>query len=233
VDPARAAAAAAVAADGLLTYSLGVSFFAPLTDAVAAPDAWIMLVVGYFAGSIPFGLILALLVGKTDVRAAGSGNIGATNVARVVGRKLGILTLFLDALKGAVPVLLVLQVFALPEEHRYLVAACTGLCAFLGHCFPVWLKLRGGKGVATGAGVLFALTPIVAGVGLACFAVTFAVARRVSIGSLVGAGGVLVAMPLLGPRDFSLYVVLTMLVVLVLRHKSNIQRILRKEELKV
>lgn len=109
---------------------------------LSTPGAWALLGAGYLAGSIPFGLILALLVGKKDVRQAGSGNIGATNVPRVVGKKLGIVTLVLDAAKGAIPVVVVGQVVfaAAPPTERLFAEGAVGLCALLGHCFPVWLR---------------------------------------------------------------------------------------------
>src|SRR5882762_6536216 len=100
---------------------------------------------GYFCGSIPFGLLLGELFGAKDVRKTGSGNIGATNVARSVGLSAGIMTLLLDAAKGAAPVWLARHYF--PEQASFQILA--GLGALAGHCFPVWLKFRGGKGVAT------------------------------------------------------------------------------------
>lgn len=107
------------------------------------------LVGGYLSGSVPFGLILSRLAGLGDIRQAGSGNIGATNVLRVGGKKLAIATLLLDALKGAIPVLVARQI-----HMDYAVIAA--LAAFCGHLFPVWLKFRGGKGVATALGISFA-----------------------------------------------------------------------------
>ena len=115
----------------------------------------IALAIGYVLGSIPFGLILTKLAGKGDVRDAGSGNIGATNVVRVGGKKLGALTLLLDALKGAAAVWLVRTI--MPGEYGAGTVAAAG--AMIGHLYPVWLKFRGGKGVATLFGVLVALIP--------------------------------------------------------------------------
>src|SRR5260221_2600426 len=109
----------------------------------------------YLCGSIPFGLLLGKLFGGMDVRKAGSGNIGATNVARSAGPVAGILTLLLDALKGAAPVWLARHF--LPDHAALQVLA--GLGALTGHCFPAWLKFRGGKGVGAGAGVFMVLCP--------------------------------------------------------------------------
>src|SRR5467141_827604 len=110
----------------------------------------------YLLGSIPFGLLLTKLFGGGDVRKAGSGNIGATNVARVAGPLPGILTLLLDAAKGAAAVWLAAR-FSNESATWMMFAA---LAALIGHCFPVWLKFRGGKGVATAAGVFLMLSPL-------------------------------------------------------------------------
>lgn len=202
---------------------------------LGTPTAWALLGAGYLLGSIPFGLILALVFGKKDVRQAGSGNIGATNVARVVGKKLGIVTLVLDAAKGAVPVVLAGQVFfaASPATERLFAEGAVGLCALLGHCFPVWLKLRGGKGVATGLGVLLAHRPEIAAVGLVVFGVAFGVFRLVSVGSLAAAVGVIVALAIVGPHDLSLAPLALCVLVIVARHHGNLRRLWARAELKV
>jgi glycerol-3-phosphate acyltransferase PlsY len=190
---------------------------------------------GFLSGSIPFGLILALLVGKTDVRKRGSGNIGATNVARVVGRKLGLVTLLLDAFKGALPALAVahwpppgLTGVALP-----LLGGLVGLSALLGHCYTPWLRFKGGKGVATGLGVLLALHPEVAAYGLGAFAVAFVASRVVSVSSLSAAVVVVVALFVIGPVDIRLAPMIACLTVIVARHRDNIRRLRRREELSV
>ena len=108
---------------------------------------WSLLVLGYLCGSVPFGLLLTKAAGLGDIRSIGSGNIGATNVLRTGNKKLAAATLVLDGVKGAVPVLI-----AAPLGST--VMLCTGLAALLGHLFPVWLRFKGGKGVATGLGVL-------------------------------------------------------------------------------
>lgn len=204
-----------------------------MTEALALPYAPWLLGGAYLLGSIPFGYVIARLFAKEDVRKKGSGNIGATNVARVVGRKLGVLTLVLDALKGAAPVLLVAELAGDRTAASSLLEASVGLCAFLGHCFPVWLGFRGGKGVATGAGVLFAHLPFVSLIGLGVFALVFAFARVVSLSSLVAGLGVLVAVLVLRPFDAALVPLGVMFLVMVLKHTSNIRRLLAREELKV
>lgn len=204
-----------------------------LIAALRVPGAPAWLVVSYLLGSIPFGLLIALGLGKTDVRTKGSGNIGATNVARVVGKKLGAFTLLLDGLKGAAPVLLVGQVLDMPAESAALLASMSGLMALVGHCFPVWLRFRGGKGVATGAGFFVAHLPLEAGIGLAAFALVYAVSRTVSLASLLAGLVAIITLAVRGPHDISLVPVAVMFVIMVLRHTSNIKRLLRKEELKV
>ncbi len=196
--------------------------------------AVVAVVVGFVAGSIPFGLVLALAFGRTDIRTAGSGNIGATNVARVVGKKLGVLTLVLDALKGALPIVgaAELVVTSTPEAGA-LLGGLVGLAALLGHCFTPWLRFRGGKGVATGLGMLVALHPEVAAYGLLAFAVAFVASRVVSVSSLTAAVVVVAALVWRGPVNVTLAPMLLALLVIVVRHKENIDRLRRREELKV
>ena len=185
---------------------------------------------------MPFGLLLALLVGRTDVRTAGSGNIGATNVARVVGKKLGMLTLVLDALKGAVPIVASATLTATSTSSptvTALLGGLVGLAALLGHCFTPWLRFRGGKGVATGLGMLVALHPEVAAYGVMAFAVAFLASRVVSLSSLTAAVVVVFALFWRGPVDISLAPMLIALVVIVGRHKENIDRLRQRRELKL
>ena len=144
---------------------------------------------GYLLGSIPFGLLLAKLFGGTDVRQHGSGNIGATNVSRVVGPVAGILTLLLDAAKGAAAVFLAGRF----TGHAAAPLIFAGIGALLGHCFPVWLKFKGGKGVATALGVYIALCPLAALAAFILFLLVVIFWRYVSLGSLSAAA----AMPLL------------------------------------
>jgi acyl phosphate:glycerol-3-phosphate acyltransferase len=188
---------------------------------------------GFLSGSVPFGLILALVVGKTDVRTHGSGNIGATNVARVVGRKLGIVTLILDALKGALPALAVASwpPTGIVSIQEALLGGLVGLAALLGHCFTPWLRFKGGKGVATGLGVLLALHPEVAAYGLGAFAVAFLASRVVSVSSLSAAVVVVAALFVIGPVDVRLAPMIACLVVIIARHGDNIRRLRRREEL--
>ena len=146
-------------------------------------------VAAYLLGSVPFGLLLAKLFGGGDVRKAGSGNIGATNVSRVAGPLAGILTLILDTAKGTVAVWL---------AGRIANGSVTGMmigavAVLLGHCFPVWLKFKGGKGVATALGVFLALSPLAAASALLLFFLCVLIWRFVSLGSITAAAAMAIA----------------------------------------
>lgn len=180
----------------------------------------ILLVTAYLLGSIPTGLLLGKAYG-IDVRNEGSGNIGATNLYRTVGRKVGIITLIGDCLKGVIPVAVV-KCSSMPGEY----AAWVGLAAFCGHVFSIFLKFKGGKGVATALGVFLALAPLAVGIAVAVFAVLMAVWRYVSLGSIVAAVTMPVAVALLnGSRDLIVVTVLIALIV-VIKHHTNIKRLL-------
>jgi len=188
-----------------------------------------LLVLGYLSGSIPFGLIVVRLTRGVDVRERGSGNIGATNVARVAGKGLGALVLVLDALKGALPVLLAQRVAGAPE-----LPAGVGLAAFAGHVAPPWLGFRGGKGVATALGVVAVLAPRAALAGALTYAVVLAVLRISSVGSLL-AGIVAVAVAWLVPGTPALAAALTSVLfgAMLWTHRGNIGRLLRRGEPRV
>jgi glycerol-3-phosphate acyltransferase PlsY len=185
-----------------------------------------LLLLGYLAGSLPFGVWVTRWARGVDVREQGSGNIGATNVARVAGKKLGILVLVLDAAKGALPVVLALRM--LPENPRAHVAV--GIAAFLGHCFPVWLKFRGGKGVATAAGVLLVLVPLAALAGFAVYGLILATTRVSSLGSL-SAGVVAVTTAIFTARAPEYAVLSGLLFAFMLwTHRGNIRRLVGRTE---
>ena len=183
--------------------------------------ALVLVALGYLAGSIPFGVLITRWKLGVDVRSQGSGNIGATNVARVGGKKLGVLVLALDALKGAGPAWA--AVFLLPGERW--AHAAVALAAFLGHVFPPWLKFKGGKGVATALGVLLVLEPFAALGGFAVYAVLFAIWRVSSVGSLA-AGLVATAGAWLGrsPREYATLTTV-LLAMMLYTHRGNIRRI--------
>jgi glycerol-3-phosphate acyltransferase PlsY len=180
---------------------------------------------GYFVGSIPFGLLLAKAAGKGDIRQIGSGNIGATNVLRTGSKGLAAAVLLLDAGKGFVAVLMASRWF--PDA-----VSVAALAAVIGHCFPLWLKFKGGKGVATNAGVSFGLGwPI----GLAYAAVWLVMLALTRISSLAGMSAVAAAAAAAAVLGYERFVpVLAAIAVLVIwLHRANIARLLRGEEPKV
>ncbi|KIH77533.1 acyl-phosphate glycerol-3-phosphate acyltransferase [Geoalkalibacter ferrihydriticus] len=186
----------------------------------------LMLAAAYFIGAIPCGLVLTRLAGLGDIRNVGSGNIGATNVYRVGGRRLGVATLILDAFKGLLPVLLAVQVFPESLWQVSLVAAA----AFLGHCYPVYIGFKGGKGVATGLGIYLVLSPVSVLVALGVFAGVLWKWGYVSLASICAAG----AIPLLVvvfERSLPLFLV-TLLIsgIVIFRHRANIERLLSGSE---
>ena len=190
-----------------------------------------LLLGAYLLGSIPFGLLFARLFGGTDVRQAGSGNIGATNVARVAGPLPGILTLVFDAAKGAAAVWLAGRFV----EHSAGTMMFAGVAALLGHCFPVWLRFKGGKGVATGIGVFAALCPPAALAALLLFVLVVASLRFVSVGSITAAA----AMPLFvyflwAPHHAPPLVVsfgtLFAAALIIYKHSANLQRLVEGTE---
>jgi glycerol-3-phosphate acyltransferase PlsY len=192
-----------------------------------------MLSLSYLAGSIPFGLVIARAVTGKDVRAVGSGNIGATNVARAAGRSAAIATLVLDALKGLFPVLLALRIAdAAPPTAApglALLGASCAVAAVLGHCYPVWLRFRGGKGVATGLGVALGLSPAAAVAGGLTWLVLYKGFKVSSVGSLGGVTVALLVAAVWAPRSAVLGLAAIALVIL-LRHEGNLRRLLRREE---
>jgi acyl phosphate:glycerol-3-phosphate acyltransferase len=183
-----------------------------------------MVGLAYLLGSIPTGFIVGSWAG-VDVRKSGSGNVGATNVARVVGKRQGIYTLAADMAKGFLPVFIALQL-GLSTSSVALVA----IAAFLGHLFPVFLKFRGGKGVATALGVFLALAPWASLVLVLLFAVAIWVSRIVSLSSMITA----VAAPaIFWCLSYSAAFIETsafLAVMIVVRHRSNIQRLLAGTE---
>jgi glycerol-3-phosphate acyltransferase PlsY len=185
---------------------------------------WLWAVVAYVCGSIPFGLLIAKAATGSDVRAAGSGNIGATNVARVAGKPAAIATLVLDALTGLVPVLIAARA---PEAPPLLASTCA-LAAVIGHCFPVWLGFRGGKGVATGLGVALALAPLAAAAGAVTWLVLYKLFRISSVGSLAGAAVALAVAAVTADR-YAVYGLVGVALIIVLRHRGNIRRLLARQ----
>ena len=186
----------------------------------------IVIVASYLVGSIPTGLLLGKAYG-IDVRTEGSGNIGATNLYRTVGRKVGIITLIGDCLKGLLPVLIV-KFSSLPPEF----AAWVGLAAFCGHVFSVFLKFKGGKGVATALGVFLALAPVAVALVIALFACLMLLWRYVSLGSIAAAAAMPLAVYFLGGSGTVTAVTTVIAAVVIIRHIENIKRLLAGTESK-
>jgi len=184
----------------------------------------VMLVAAYLLGSIPTGLLLGKIQG-IDVRKEGSGNIGATNLYRTVGRSIGAMTLLGDCLKGAIPVLLVRH-YALPVEF----AAWVGLAAFCGHVFSLFLMFKGGKGVATALGVFLVLSPPAVAFALAVFVGLMLVWRYVSLGSIMAAAVMPLAVAFLEDNRTILLVTLIISAVVIIKHHGNIKRLLTGTE---
>jgi acyl phosphate:glycerol-3-phosphate acyltransferase len=184
---------------------------------------------GYLAGSIPFGVLVTRWKTGKDVRDHGSGNIGATNVARVGGKALGAFVLFLDAAKAAVPVFLAKHY--LPESPW--VHCAVGAAAFVGHVYPVWLRFQGGKGVATALGSLAVLLPYSAVGGFAVWATVLAIFRVSSVGSLLGAlVAVALGFVLPGPREYP-WLAVALTAAMLWTHRGNLQRLVKGQENKV
>lgn len=185
----------------------------------------IALLFGYVLGSIPFGLILTRLAGLGDVRSIGSGNIGATNVLRTGNKKLAAATLLSDMAKGLIAVLIAKQ-FGLEA------GILAGIGAFLGHCFPIWLKFKGGKGVATFVGVMAGLLWQAALVFVVIWLLTAALSRYSSLAALIATLGASIASFWLGNiQIFGTLILLTILTWLF--HRENISRLLSGQESKI
>lgn len=193
----------------------------------------VMLLAAYLVGSIPFGLLLGFSVGK-DIRLEGSKNIGATNVFRVCGKKLGIAAFILDFLKGLAAVLWIWRLGGAwpPVPYAPLLA---GVAAVLGHTFPVWLRFKGGKGVATSAGLVAGLMWQPFLIAFAVFVATVFLSRYISLGSMLASVALVVAALFLLPEPFGanlplLAVAFLLAVLIVVRHRANISRILAGTE---
>lgn len=188
-------------------------------------------IVAYLLGSIPFGLLLTRAFGRGDVRKVGSGNIGATNVARAAGLLAGVLTLVLDVAKGVGAVLLAKTLSN--GSATWMMIAAFGV--LLGHCFPVWLKFKGGKGVATAAGIFLILSPLACLAAVILFILVVIFWRYVSLGSVSAAA----AMPLLiyflwapghAPSPAVIFGVVAVALLVIYKHRGNMQRLLEGAE---
>lgn len=198
-----------------------------------ATFSYILVVLGaYLLGSIPFGYLTARAK-NIDIRSVGSGNIGATNAMRVLGKPAGIFVLFMDALKGFIAVSLCAALTRqfIPDANVETFSIIAGIAVVLGHNYTCWLKFKGGKGIATTAGVYLALAPWALLVALVVFIVAVALTRYVSIGSVTSAIALPATVWVMTPNNIFLGIVTTALGALAIyKHKSNIQRLMKGTE---
>lgn len=196
---------------------------------------YLFIIIAYLMGSIPTGLVLAKVTGGGDIRKSGSGNIGATNVTRLLGRRLGAFTLVGDVLKAVIPML---------AAHLFLIKSGTGLsgreldsvvtlcggAAFLGHLFPIYLNFKGGKGVATALGVFIVLEPLAVLISLFLFIAVVYFSGFVSVGSLLVSALLTTWIWLLGGSPYHVFLALFVCVLIWIKHADNIKRLLAGTE---
>ena len=187
-------------------------------------DIFLIGIISYLMGSIPFGFILTKIFLKKDIREIGSGNIGATNALRTGNKAIGYSTLVLDILKAVIPIVYV-KIFY--QDFLYV----TSLCTFLGHVFPVWLKFKGGKGVATYLGILFAINFYFGIIFIISWFITFLISKFSSLSSLVGAASIPIYLLILTQFDQVIFFII-MFVLIFFTHRENIKRLKNKEETK-
>lgn len=187
---------------------------------------YVFIVLGYLVGAIPFGLVVGRLAG-VDVRVSGSGNIGATNVNRLLGKKMGTITLLADAGKAVLPMLA--AHWFLGDGADFFVYA-TGGAAFLGHLYPIYLKFKGGKGVATALGIFIYIQPLAVLVCVLLFIGVVRVTGYVSLGSLLASALMPVLVGWLGGMTPAFYLALFVAALIWLKHHENIRRLLNHEE---
>ena len=182
------------------------------------------ITISYLMGSIPFGLILTKIFLDKDIRDIGSGNIGATNVLRTGNKIIGYLTLSLDVLKAVIPILYI------KLNHPELVYVAS-LSVFIGHVFPLWLKFKGGKGVATYVGIIFSINYILGFVFVASWLIIFFILRYSSLGSML-ATFIIPVFNFLNPSFENEYFFIIMFILILFTHRENVKRLINKEESK-
>lgn len=188
-----------------------------------------MYLLGAFTlGALPFGKLIARIAAGLDITRHGSGNIGATNVARTIGVKWGLLTLVLDALKGFLPVFLFSYLFS----GAPLGPSLGGLCALLGHQFSPFLKFRGGKGVAAALGMYLAVAPVPCLLAMALFVVVVYFSNFVSLGSMISAGAIPLLLLMGGKSAGVVLIACAMAILVCLKHRDNLGRLLKGQERK-
>ena len=186
-------------------------------------DYIVTALISYLFGSIPFGYLFTKILLKKDIRRVGSGNIGATNVLRTGNKSLGYLTLILDIAKAVVPVIYIK--FNYPD-----LVYISALCAFLGHLFPIWLKFKGGKGVATFVGILISINIYYALVFGIVWTLTFLISRYSSLSSLFASISIPIYLLIINQSNIIFFII--MFVLIFYTHRENIKRLINKEETK-
>ena len=183
----------------------------------------VISILSYLMGSIPFGFILTKIFLKKDIRDIGSGNIGATNTLRTGNKSLGYGTLFLDVIKAVIPV-----IYVKLNYPDYIFIA--SLCVFLGHVFPIWLKFKGGKGVATYVGILFSINLTIGFVFIGVWFFTFLISKYSSLSSLLGSLSVPIYLFFFTSQNLVFFSI--MFILIVYTHRENVKRLKNKEESK-
>ena len=181
----------------------------------------VISILSYLMGSIPFGFILTKIFLKKDIRGIGSGNIGATNALRTGNKSLGYGTLFLDVIKAVIPVIYVKLNY---PDYIFI----TSLCVFLGHVFPIWLKFKGGKGVATYVGILFSINLTIGFVFIGVWFFTFLISKYSSLSSLIGSLSVPIYLFFFTSQNLVFFLI--MFILIFYTHRENVKRLKNKEE---
>jgi glycerol-3-phosphate acyltransferase PlsY len=193
----------------------------------------ICLLLGYIFGCFSTGYVVGKM-NKVDIRKYGSGNVGTTNALRTLGAKAGALTLIGDALKAVIPILLVRLVFFKGLDYTELLTLYTGLGVVIGHNYPVWLKFKGGKGIAATGGVMAAFDPLIVPIALPLFILIVAITRYVSLGSLFVAVFFPIWIAIRYPGNLHMLIVtLVFMILAFIKHRSNIKRLLNGTENKI
>lgn len=184
---------------------------------------WLLLIFAYLLGSVSFAILISKLAGKQDPRSLGSGNPGATNMLRVAGARLAIFTLIGDLCKGIIPVILA-KLLGLPIGQQ----AWIGLSAIIGHLYPLYFKFKGGKGVATAAGMLLATDPLIGISAIALWGITFYISRTSSLSALLA---LVITIILTATFTYTIFIPVIILCLLILwRHRSNLHNLMKGHE---
>ncbi|MEK6790557.1 MAG: glycerol-3-phosphate 1-O-acyltransferase PlsY [Deltaproteobacteria bacterium] len=189
---------------------------------------YLLIVAAYLLGSVPTGVVVARLFGGTDPRTTGSGNIGATNVGRSAGKAAGIVTLIGDVLKGAIPVLLA---FYLHPNAAFV--SIVGIAVLVGHVFSVFLRFKGGKGVATACGVMLVVSPVATLIAIVVFVLIAALTRYVSIASMTAAIAIPVILVMLPGKAAFVPLGAAVCVLIIIKHRENVERLIQGRENKI